>query len=97
MKNFLMLVAVIFVFVIAVVLGLKNQEIVNINFILAQKDLRLSTLLAITLSIGICISALFGIYFILKAKFRYRILLKKIKKQGEELDKLRTNLSIKAL
>ncbi len=92
-----MLMVVIFVFGIAAVLGLKNQEIVNINFIFAQNSLRLSTLLTITLLIGICISALFGFYFILKAKFRYRKLLKKNKKQGEELNQLRTTLSLKEL
>lgn len=97
MKNLLMLVVVILVFGIAVVLGLKNQEIVIVNFIFAQNTFRLSTLLTITLLIGICISALFGFYFILKAKLRYRKLLKKNKTQGEELNQLRTTLSPKAL
>ena len=95
MKNFLMLVAVILIFATAVVLGLKNQDLVNINFIVAQSDLRLSTLLTITLLIGMATSALFSFYFIFKGKLKYRKLLKENKKQRKELNKLRTTLSSK--
>ena len=95
MKNFLMLVAVILIFATAIVLGLKNQELVNINFIFAQRDLRLSTLLTITLLIGIATSALFSFYFIFKGKLKYRKLLKNNKKQRKELNQLRATLPSK--
>ena len=90
-----MLIAIILIFAIAIVLGLKNQEIVNVNFVFAQGELRLSTLLTITLLIGILISSVFTLYFIFKGKLKYRKLLKENKKQRKELNKLRTTLSPK--
>lgn len=90
MKNFFMLVAAILIFATAIVLGLKNQALVNINFIFAQSDLRLSTLLTITLLIGIAASSVFSFYFIFKGKLKYRKLLKENKKQRKALNQLRT-------
>lgn len=95
MKNFLMLVAAILIFATATVLGLKNQALVNINFIFAQRDLRLSSLLAITLLMGIALTSLFAFYFIFKGKLKYRKLLKQNKKQRKELNQLRTKLPSK--
>lgn len=90
MKAFI-IVAVVFVFfAIAVFLGLKNEDIVNFNYLIAQTDIRLSTLLAIVFGIafvlGACISS--GLY--MKLKLSNGRLQKKIKRQNKELDQLRT-------
>ena len=57
MKRFLTLLVAVLFFIIAVVLGLKNQQMVNVNYIVAQSDMHLSTLLAVTFSIGFVIAA----------------------------------------
>jgi lipopolysaccharide assembly protein A len=91
MKRFLTLVLIVLLFAIAIVLGLKNQQIVNINYLLAQSEVRLSTLLAINFMFGFIISACFGTLFYLRLTMKNRYLRKLHKKQRKELNLLRTN------
>ena len=41
------------------VLGLKNQQLVTLHFLVAQNELRLSTLLAIIFAMGFSVAACF--------------------------------------
>jgi len=91
MKRFLTLVLIVLLFAIAIVLGLKNQQAVNINYLLAQSEIRLSTLLAINFMFGFIISACFGTLFYLRLTMKNRHLRKLNKKQRKELNLLRTN------
>ena len=84
-----------FLFVIAVVLGLKNQQIVTVNYVIAQTDLRLSSLMAFTFSLGIISSSLVASIFYLKSKIQNRSLKKKNTKQRKELNKLLSELTEK--
>ncbi|PKG39888.1 LapA family protein [Psychromonas sp. Urea-02u-13] len=91
MKRFLTLVLIVLLFAIAIVLGLKNQQAVNINYLLAQSEVRLSTLLAINFMFGFIISACFGTLFYLRLTMKNRHLRKLNKKQRKALNLLRTN------
>jgi len=91
MKRFLTLVVIILLFTIAIVLGLKNQQAVNINYLLAQSEIRLSTLLAINFLFGFIISGCFGISFYLRLAMKNRQLRKLNKKQHKELNLLRSS------
>jgi len=82
-------------FTIAVVLGLKNQQIVNVNYVIAQTDLRLSTLMAFIFLFGIASTSMVAFSFYLKAKMQNRSLQRKNKKQRKELNKLRSVLTEK--
>jgi putative membrane protein len=82
-------------FAIAVVLGLKNQQMVNVNYVIAQTDLRLSSLMAFTFLLGIASSSVVALGFYLKSKVQHRRLKKKNNKQRKELNKLRAELSEK--
>ncbi len=95
MKLFFTLAVTIFLFAVAVILGLKNQELVNINYLVAQSEMRLSTLFAILFLIGFVVSSLIGIFFYMKLKMKNRKLRKLNKKQRKELNQLRT-LPVKA-
>lgn len=55
MKYLLLIMLVIAIFVISVTLGAHNDQVMNFNYLIAQGDYRVSTLLA----------ALFGVGFIL--------------------------------
>jgi putative membrane protein len=77
-------------FVIAIVLGLKNQQIVNINYLVAQSEIRLSTLLAINFMFGFIVSGCFATLFYLRLAMNNRHLRKLNKKQRKELNLLRT-------
>jgi putative membrane protein len=91
MKRFLTLVLLILLFAIAIILGLKNQQIVNINYLLAQSEVRLSTLLAINFMFGFIVSGCFGTLFYLRLSMKNRQLRKLNKKQRKELNLLRTS------
>ena len=91
MKRFLTLVLIVLLFAITIVLGLKNQQVVNINYLLAQSEIRLSTLLAINFMFGFIISGCFGMLFYLRLTMKNRNLRKLNKKQRKELNLLRTN------
>lgn len=89
MKRFLTLVLLVLLFIIAIVLGLKNQQVVNINYLVAQSDIRLSTLLAINFMFGFIVSACFGTLFYLRLTMKNHQLQKLNKKQRKELNLLR--------
>jgi len=90
MKRFLTLVLIILLFVVAIVIGLKNQQLVNINYLVAQSEIRLSTLLAINFLFGFIVSGLFGTFFYLRLTVKNRRANKLNKKQRKELNLLRT-------
>ncbi|WP_238740380.1 LapA family protein [Psychromonas antarctica] len=89
MKRFLTLIVTVFLFVIAIVLGLKNQQLMNVDYLVAQSEIRLSTLLAITFLLGFVVAVIFGVFFYLKLKVINRKLCKINKKQYKELEQLR--------
>jgi len=89
MKSIITLVITILLFLIAIVVGLKNQQVVNINYIVAQSEIRLATLLAIIFVIGFVASGIIAMMFFLKLKIKNRQLLKMTKRQSKELNELR--------
>lgn len=89
MKRIITLIIAILLFVIAALLGLKNQQLVNINYLLAQSEMRLSTLLAIIFLIGFAASGTLAVYFYLRLKIKNRQLLKMNKKHSKELNESR--------
>ncbi|WP_094752415.1 LapA family protein [Psychromonas sp. CD1] len=90
MKRLITLVFSILLFIIALLFSLKNQQIVNVNYVLAQSELRLSTLLAIIFFCGFFVATLCSMYFYLKLKIKNSQLTKNNKKQRKELNILRS-------
>ena len=89
MKNFITLVITILLFAIAIVLGLKNQQLVDFNYLVAQSEIRLATLLAIIFLIGFVAASTLAMLFYLKLKIKNRQLLKMTNRQSKELNELR--------
>jgi putative membrane protein len=90
MKRSITLVVTILFFILAVVIGLKNQQLIHLNYLIAQNEIRLSTLLAIIFSIGFIASMLVNSFFYLKLKMQNLHLRKLNKKQHKELNELRS-------
>ena len=90
MKRFFTLIAAVLLFAVAVVLGLKNQQLININYLIAENEIRLATLLAIIFMLGFLVATLFAGLFYLKLKIKNRQLRKLNNKQRKELSQLRT-------
>ena len=79
--TFLVLIIALF---IAIIIGSRNQELVTINYLIAQSELRESTLMAIILSLGIVIGMLtmFGSW--LKLSWQVKSLKNQVKRLSKE-------------
>lgn len=74
----LKIVLVLVLFVIALALGAQNQEVVNFNYLIAQGQFHLSTLLGIVFLAAFLLAwAIFGT-LLLKAKFTNRKLTRQL-------------------
>lgn len=58
MKGILIFIAVVVLLAIFGFIGSQNSQLINVNFIIAQAEIRLSTLMAIVLLIGAIIGLL---------------------------------------
>ncbi|WP_434359792.1 lipopolysaccharide assembly protein LapA domain-containing protein [Parasalinivibrio latis] len=89
MKVLSIVILVVF-FLVALALGSVNQELVGFNFLAAQGEFRLSTLLGGAFGLGFILGWLVCGLLYLRARFSARRLQKQVNKQQQELDKLRT-------
>jgi len=78
-KGLLLLLFVLLILVIAGFIGSQNSHIVSINYILAETEIRLSVLLAVTFSLGVIFSVLLIVGTLLRIKWRIRNLERKNK------------------
>jgi putative membrane protein len=71
MKGIILFIVVIVLLLTAIVVGARNNEIVTINYLLAQIDMRVSVLMAVCIALGIFvgISTILTKYFALKLRF----------------------------
>ncbi len=76
-------------FLVALAVGAQNQLIVNFNYLIAQGEFQLSTLLGIFFATGFGLGWLICGSMYLKATVTQRNLRKRLNKQTTELDKLR--------
>ncbi|MCA2016228.1 lipopolysaccharide assembly protein LapA domain-containing protein [Vibrio tritonius] len=80
------IVLILALFLIALALGAQNQEVVTFNYLLAQGQFHLSTLLGSVFVVGFVLAWMLfvGVHF--KSKFRIRKLNKQLKKQAAKND-----------
>lgn len=74
----------IIVLVIAVIIGSRNQELVTINYLIAQNELRQSTLMAIVFSLGVVIGMLTFFSSWLKLTWKVKSLRNQLKRLSTE-------------
>lgn len=84
-------VLIILFFVVALALGSQNQEVVNFNFLIAQGEFRLSSLLGMLFGVGFILGWLICGMLYLKERMYRTMLQKQLNKQRQELDNLRTD------
>ncbi|ADT87548.1 DUF1049 domain-containing protein [Vibrio sp. Vb2880] len=80
------IVVLLALFLIALALGSQNQEIVTFNYLLAQGEFHLSTLLGSVFVIGFLIAWIIFGSMHLKSKLEIRKLNRKLKKQTSSHD-----------
>lgn len=84
MKGLLTFLVLIIVLVIAVIIGSRNQEFVTINYLIAQSELRQSTLMAIVFSLGVVIGMLTFFSSWLKLTWKVKSLRNQLKRLSTE-------------
>jgi putative membrane protein len=82
-KGLLLLLSVLLLLVVAGFIGSQNSHLVLINYILAETEMRMSVLLAVTFFIGVIFSVLIFIGYILRLKWRISSLERKNKKLSQ--------------
>jgi lipopolysaccharide assembly protein A len=83
-KGLLTFLVLIIVLVIAVIIGSRNQELVTINYLIAQNELRQSTLMAIVFSLGVVIGMLTFFSSWLKLTWKVKSLRNQLKRLSTE-------------
>ena len=94
MKGFLTLLLAILLFAIAIILGLKNQQVIDVNYLVAENEVSLATLAAIIFMLGFIAASFFAAIFALKLKMKNRQLRKLNNKQSKEIVQLRANSAV---
>ena len=84
MKGLLTFLVLIIVLVIAVIIGSRNPELVTINYLIAQSELRQSTLMAIVFSLGVVIGMLTFFSSWLKLTWKVKSLRNQLKRLSTE-------------
>jgi putative membrane protein len=79
-KGLLLLLFMLLMLVVAGFIGSQNSHLVSVNYILAETNLRMSVLLAVTFSLGIIFAVILILGYILRLKWRISSLERKNKK-----------------
>jgi len=79
-KGLLLLLIVLLTLIVAGFIGSQNSHLISINYILAETEMRMSVLLAVTFSLGVIFSILLFMGYILRLKWRINNLERKNKK-----------------
>ena len=87
-KYILGFVIVIAIVLVAITVGANNDQIITFNYIVAESQLQLSTLVAILFGFGLILGWLISGFFYLKLKFKNMVLARQVKRQTLQLHEL---------
>ncbi|QLB40611.1 MULTISPECIES: LapA family protein [Mannheimia] len=89
-KYILSILIVITVIIVAITVGANNDQLITFNYIIAQSELRLSTLVAILFGLGLILGWLVTGIFYLKIKLQNIALNRRVKRQSQQIIELTT-------
>ena len=89
-KYILGFVIVIAIVLVAITVGANNDQIIIFNYIVAESQLQLSTLVAILFGFGLILGWLISGFFYLKLKFKNIVLARQVKRQTLQINELTT-------
>ncbi len=81
MKSFVVTVLVALLFILALIFGARNEQMVTISYFVAQGEYRLPVGLAIVFFAGFMLSWLFACYYIVRLKLTLAATQKKLNVQ----------------
>lgn len=88
LKYILGLIIVVAIILVAVTIGANNDQIISFNYLIAQKDFQLSTLVAILFGLGLILGWLITGFFYLKLKLKNISLNRQVKRQSQQITEL---------
>ncbi|RDV27585.1 LapA family protein [Alteromonas aestuariivivens] len=84
MKGIISLLVIVLLLAVAFAIGSQNDAVITVNYLLAQTQIRISTLIAITLSIGVVIGLLIMLASWLSLRVQLLAARAKLKKFNKE-------------
>ncbi|MDY2948034.1 MAG: lipopolysaccharide assembly protein LapA domain-containing protein [Mannheimia varigena] len=87
-KYILGLLIVVSVVIVTITIGANNDQFITFNYIVAQSELRLSTLVAILFGLGLILGWLVTGIFYLKVKLQNIALNRRVKRQTQQITEL---------
>ncbi|HDR0626235.1 TPA: LapA family protein [Pasteurella multocida] len=89
-KYILGLVLVLAIVLVAITIGANNDQIISFNYMVAQSEFRLSTLVAILFGLGLILGWLISAIFYIKLKLKNMSLIRQLKRQTLQINELTT-------
>ncbi len=93
MKAFISFIILASVVALALALGASNEQVVDVNYLVAQSSVKLTHLVIGALVTGFAVALLAMGTVLFKLKLTVRRLSRKSERQHTELEKLRTNVT----
>ena len=87
-KYILGFVIALAVILVGITIGANNDQLITFNYVIAQSELRLSTLVAILFGFGLILGWLITGIFYLKIKFQNIALNRRVKRQSQQITEL---------
>ncbi|MBS6673877.1 MULTISPECIES: LapA family protein [Haemophilus] len=88
MKYILGFVIALAVILVGITIGANNDQLITFNYVIAQSELRLSTLVAILFGFGLILGWLITGIFYLKVKLQNIALNRRVKRQSQQITEL---------
>ena len=89
-KYILGLIIVLAIVIVAVTIGANNDQVITFNYIVAESQFQLSTLVAILFGFGLILGWLITGFFYLKIKIQNMSLARQVKRQTLQINELTT-------
>ena len=87
-KYILGFVIAVAVILVGITIGANNDQLIIFNYVIAQSELRLSTLVAILFGFGLILGWLITGIFYLKIKLQNIALNRRVKRQSQQITEL---------
>ncbi|MDG6894602.1 LapA family protein [Volucribacter amazonae] len=88
LKYILGLIIVLAIVLVAVTIGANNDQVISFNYLIAQQQFQLSTLVALLFGLGLILGWLITGFFYLKLKFKNISLQRQVKRQAQQISEL---------
>ena len=89
-KYILGFIIILAIVLVAITVGANNDQIITFNYIVAQSQFQLSTLVAILFGLGLILGWFISGFFYLKLKIKNMALSRQIKRQTLQINELTT-------